>query len=57
MAMAALVASVPLRMGATGPAVTGVQLALRNDGRDIQADGEFGTITLTALKVFLWAQA
>lgn len=52
MTIAALVAGGPLRMGATGPAVTAVQLALRNDGRDIQADGEFGPITLTALKAF-----
>jgi uncharacterized protein (TIGR02594 family) len=52
MTIAALVAGGPLRMGATGPAVIAVQLALRNDGRDIQADGEFGTITQTALKAF-----
>jgi uncharacterized protein (TIGR02594 family) len=52
MTIAALVAGGPLRMGATGPAVTAVQLALRNDGRDIQADGEFGAITLTAVKAF-----
>lgn len=52
MTIAALVAGGPLRMGATGPAVTAVQLALRNDGRDIQADGDFGKITLTALKAF-----
>lgn len=52
MTIATLVASGPLRMGATGPTVTAVQLALRNDGRDIQADGEFGTITLVALKAF-----
>lgn len=52
MTIAALVTGGPLRMGATGPAVTAVQLALRNDGRDIQADGEFGPITLTALKAF-----
>src|SRR5438552_521028 len=52
MTIAALVASGPLRMGATGPAVTAVQLALRNDGRDIQADGDFGIITQTALKAF-----
>lgn len=39
-------------MGATGPAVTAIQLALRNDGREIQADGEFGPITLVALKAF-----
>lgn len=52
MTIAALVAAGPLRMGATGPAVTAVQLALRNDGRDIQADGEFGPITQTAVKAF-----
>jgi hypothetical protein len=39
-------------MGSIGPAVTAVQLALRNDGRDIQADGEFGPITFVALKAF-----
>jgi peptidoglycan hydrolase-like protein with peptidoglycan-binding domain len=39
-------------MGAIGPAVTAVQLALCNDGRDIQADGEFGPITLVAVKAF-----
>lgn len=52
MPIAALVTSGPLRMGATGPAVTVVQLALRNDGRDIVADGGFGGITLTALNDF-----
>lgn len=52
MTIAALVAAAPLRMGAIGPAVTAVQLALRNDGRDIQADGEFGAITQTAVKAF-----
>jgi uncharacterized protein (TIGR02594 family) len=52
MTIAALVAAKPLRMGAIGPAVTAVQLALRNDGRDIQADGEFGPITLVAVKAF-----
>lgn len=52
MTIAALVASGPLRMGATGPAVTAVQLALRNDSRDIQADEDFGIITQTALKAF-----
>lgn len=52
MTIAALVASGPLRMGATGPAVTALQLALRNDGRDIVADGDFGRITLTALMAF-----
>ncbi|MBR1198814.1 TIGR02594 family protein [Bradyrhizobium sp. AUGA SZCCT0158] len=52
MTIAALVAAGPLRLGAIGPAVTAVQLALRNDGRDIQADGEFGPVTQTALKAF-----
>ncbi|MDB5584810.1 MAG: hypothetical protein JWR80_9986 [Bradyrhizobium sp.] len=52
MTIAALVAAAPLRLGAVGPAVTAVQLALRNEGRDIQADGEFGPITLVALKAF-----
>jgi len=52
MTIAALVAGGSVRMGATGPAVTAIQLALRNDGRDIVADGEFGTITLTGLKAF-----
>jgi hypothetical protein len=52
MTIAALVAAGPLRMGSIGPAVTAVQLALRNDGRDIQADGEFGPITFVALKAF-----
>jgi peptidoglycan hydrolase-like protein with peptidoglycan-binding domain len=47
MTIAALVASGPLRMGATGPAVTTVQLALRNAGYDLEADGGFGTITQT----------
>src|ERR1700736_5131903 len=36
MTIAALVEGGPLRMGAIGPAVTAVQVALRNDGRDIQ---------------------
>jgi uncharacterized protein (TIGR02594 family) len=52
MTIAALVASGPLRAGATGPAVTAVQLALRNAGYDLEADGGFGTITQTALKAF-----
>ena len=52
MTIAALVAAAPLRMGASGPAVTAVQIALRNDGREIQADGEFGPVTLVALKAF-----
>jgi uncharacterized protein (TIGR02594 family) len=52
MTIASLVAAGPLRMGASGPAVTAVQLALRNDGRDILADGEFGGVTQTALKAF-----
>lgn len=52
MTIAVFVANAPLRMGATGPAVTAVQLALRNDGRDIEADGDFGIITRTALKAF-----
>lgn len=52
MTIAALVAANPLRMGATGDVVTSVQLALRNDGRDIQSDGQFGPITVTALKAF-----
>jgi peptidoglycan hydrolase-like protein with peptidoglycan-binding domain len=38
-------------MGATGPAVTAVQLAF-NAGYDLEADGGFGTITHTALKAF-----
>jgi hypothetical protein len=52
MTIAALVAAGPLRLGAIGPAVTALQFALRNDGRDIQADGEFGPVTQTALKAF-----
>lgn len=52
MTIAALVASKPLRMGAMGPAVIALQLALRNAGHDIQADGDFGRITQTALKAF-----
>lgn len=52
MTIAALVSAAPLRMGAIGPAVTAVQIALRNDGRDIQADDEFGAITQTAVKAF-----
>lgn len=52
MTIAASLAGGPLRMGATGPAVTAVQLALRNDGRDIEADSDFGKITLTAVKAF-----
>jgi uncharacterized protein (TIGR02594 family) len=52
MTIAALVAGGPLRMGATGPAVTAVQLALRNAGYDLEPDGGFGTITQTALKAF-----
>jgi uncharacterized protein (TIGR02594 family) len=52
MSIAAFVAAVPVRLGATGAAVLAIQLALRNDGRDIQADGEFGPITLTAVKAF-----
>ncbi len=53
MTIAALVAGRPLRVGAVGPAVTAVQLGLRNDGRDLQADGEFGSVeTLPAVKAF-----
>ena len=52
MTIAALVAADPVRLGAIGPVVTAIQLALRNDGRDIQADGEFGPITQTAVKAF-----
>jgi uncharacterized protein (TIGR02594 family) len=52
MTIATSVAAGPLRMGSIGPAVTAVQLALRNDGRDIQADGEFGPVTFVALKAF-----
>jgi len=52
MTIASLVANNPLRLGAVGAAVTAVQLALRNAGHDIQADGEFGPITQTALKAF-----
>jgi uncharacterized protein (TIGR02594 family) len=52
MTIAALVAGGPLRMGASGSAVIAVQLALRNAGYEIQADGDFGTITRTAIKAF-----
>jgi len=52
MTIAALVAGGPVRLGAIGPVVTAIQMALRNDGRDIQADGEFGPITLVAVKAF-----
>lgn len=50
MTIAAVVAGGPLRMGASGPAVTAVQLALRNAGFDLEPDGGLGTITQTALK-------
>jgi len=52
MTIAALVAGGPVRLGAIGPVVTAIQMALRNDGRDIQADGEFGPVTLVAVKAF-----
>jgi peptidoglycan hydrolase-like protein with peptidoglycan-binding domain len=52
MTIAALVASGPMRMGATGPAVTAVQLAWRSAGYDLEADGGLGTITQIALKAF-----
>lgn len=52
MSIASLVANNPLRLGSTGAAVAAVQLALRGAGHDIQADGEFGPVTLVALKAF-----
>jgi uncharacterized protein (TIGR02594 family) len=52
MTIVSLMAGNPVRLGAIGPAVTAIQLALRNDGRDIQADGEFGPITLAAVKAY-----
>lgn len=52
MTIAALVASGPLRMGASGPAVVAIQTALRNAGHELQADGDFGAITLAAIKAF-----
>jgi murein L,D-transpeptidase YcbB/YkuD len=52
MTIVALVASGPLRMGATGPAVTAVQLALRNAGYDLEPDGDFGRNTQIAVKAF-----
>lgn len=52
MTITEMVAAKPVRLGSSGAAVSAIQLALRNDGRDIQADGEFGPITLAAVKAF-----
>ena len=52
MNIAALVAGGPLRMGATGPAVTAVQIALINAGYTLELDGDFGKNTRTAIKAF-----
>lgn len=52
MTIAALVASKPLRMGDSGESVRLAQEALRRAGFELVADGDFGTITRTAVKVF-----
>src|SRR4051812_1201270 len=52
MTIAAMVAAKPVRLGDVGAAVTAVQIALRNDGRDIRADSEFGPVTRAAVKAF-----
>lgn len=52
MSIAALVASVPLRMGATGPAVKTMQLALKGRGYPLTGTGYFGGQTDTAVEDF-----
>jgi uncharacterized protein (TIGR02594 family) len=52
MTIAALVAGGPLRMGATGPAVTQLQLALKAVGYALTGTGYFGPATDTAVETF-----
>ncbi|MBR1004547.1 uncharacterized protein (TIGR02594 family) [Bradyrhizobium japonicum] len=52
MTIEALVASSPLRMGATGDAVRQVQLALKQAGYSLTGTGWFGPATDTAVETF-----
>lgn len=52
MTIAALVALKPLRMGATGPAVIQLQLALKAIGYALTGTGYFGPATDTAVETF-----
>lgn len=52
MSIEALVASSPLRMGASGDAVRQVQLALRSVGYSLNGTGWFGPATDTAVETF-----
>lgn len=52
MSIAALVARVPLRMGASGDAVRQVQLALKSRGYVLSGTGYFGPATDTAVEAF-----
>jgi uncharacterized protein (TIGR02594 family) len=57
MTIASLVAAGgPLRMGASGPAVKTLQLALRVAGHELVVDGGFGAITRTAVRQFQGAR-
>lgn len=52
MSIAAMVANAPLRLGAKGAGVIAVQQALRAAGHEVIPDGDFGQITLAAVKQF-----
>ena len=43
---------VNLAKGASGPIVEKVQLALNANGADLEADGQFGTLTENAVKAY-----
>lgn len=52
MTIAELVASAPLRRGSKGAAVHALQDALRRAGHELVSDGDFGGITVAAVKQF-----